>query len=92
MLSDPKHYLQGSHKSPILVTGCAGFIGFHVAKRLLGEDLTVVGINNLNDYCDVNLKQARLAQLLRLAGLFARVSLEERQLLALGLSGEESFE
>jgi len=44
----------------ILVTGAAGFIGFHLAKRLLDMGCTVVGIDNLNDYYDVNLKLARL--------------------------------
>jgi UDP-glucuronate 4-epimerase len=47
----------------ILVTGVAGFIGFHVAKRLLDQDVIVVGIDNLNDYYDVALKQARLNEL-----------------------------
>lgn len=48
---------------PILVTGAAGFIGFHTAKRLLESDQTVVGIDNLNDYYDVTLKEARLKEL-----------------------------
>ncbi len=47
----------------ILVTGCAGFIGFHVAKLLLGRGENVVGLDNLNDYYDVSLKKARLAQI-----------------------------
>jgi UDP-glucuronate 4-epimerase len=47
----------------ILVTGVAGFIGFHVAKRLLYDGIEVFGIDNLNDYYDPRLKQARLAQL-----------------------------
>ncbi len=47
----------------ILVTGAAGFIGFHLARRLLDRGDTVVGLDNLNDYYDVTLKQARLAQL-----------------------------
>ncbi len=46
----------------ILITGTAGFIGFHVAKRLLKEGNTVVGIDNINDYYDVELKYARLAE------------------------------
>lgn len=46
--------------TPILVTGAAGFIGFHTSLRLLNEGETVVGIDNLNDYYDVNLKEARL--------------------------------
>ncbi|MDH4344660.1 MAG: NAD-dependent epimerase/dehydratase family protein, partial [Nitrospira sp.] len=48
---------------PILVTGAAGFIGFHVAKRLLDRGDQVIGLDNINDYYDVRLKQARLAQL-----------------------------
>jgi UDP-glucuronate 4-epimerase len=47
----------------ILVTGCAGFIGFHTAKKLLSEGKKVVGIDNLNPYYDVTLKKKRLAQL-----------------------------
>ncbi len=44
----------------ILVTGCAGFIGFHLCKRLLGTDNNLIGIDNLNDYYDINLKEKRL--------------------------------
>lgn len=47
----------------ILVTGVAGFIGFHVAKQLLDQNVIVVGIDNLNDYYDVRLKEARLKEL-----------------------------
>jgi UDP-glucuronate 4-epimerase len=47
----------------ILVTGAAGFIGFHVARAFLGQGHEVIGIDNLNDYYDVSLKQARLDQL-----------------------------
>ena len=51
-------------KKPItLVTGAAGFIGFHVAKSLLKDDVKVIGIDNLNPYYDVSLKNARLEQL-----------------------------
>lgn len=46
-----------------LVTGAAGFIGMHTAKRLLAESKQVVGLDNLNDYYDPALKQYRLAQL-----------------------------
>ena len=44
----------------VLITGAAGFIGFHLAKRLLSLGATVCGIDNLNDYYDVSLKEARL--------------------------------
>ena len=44
----------------ILVTGSAGFIGFHTSKRLLDSGYDVVGLDNLNDYYDVNLKKNRL--------------------------------
>ena len=47
----------------VLVTGVAGFIGYHLAQRLLTEGIGVYGIDNLNDYYDVQLKQDRLAQL-----------------------------
>lgn len=47
----------------ILLTGAAGFIGFHAARRLLYEGHHVIGIDSLNDYYDVSLKQARLAEL-----------------------------
>jgi UDP-glucuronate 4-epimerase len=50
----------------VLVTGCAGFIGFHVCRRLIktaGQDDQIVGLDNLNSYYDVSLKQARLARL-----------------------------
>lgn len=47
----------------VLVTGCAGFIGFHVAKQLLSLGYDVVGLDNLNSYYDINLKYARLAVL-----------------------------
>jgi UDP-glucuronate 4-epimerase len=52
----------------ILVTGAAGFIGYHTVKRLCREGLEVVGIDNLNDYYSVELKLARLEQLSELHG------------------------
>lgn len=48
-----------------IVTGAAGFIGYHVARRLLERGEVVVGIDNLNDYYDPRLKEARLAELQR---------------------------
>ena len=47
----------------VLVTGAAGFIGFHLSKRLLSEGWQVAGLDNLNGYYDVRLKESRLAQL-----------------------------
>jgi len=52
----------------VLVTGAAGFIGFHLARRLLKDGCRVVGLDNMNAYYDVRLKQARLARLNRLQG------------------------
>jgi len=52
-----------NQKSRILITGVAGFIGFHLAKKLIENGHNVIGIDNLNDYYDVNLKLARLNQL-----------------------------
>jgi UDP-glucuronate 4-epimerase len=48
---------------PVLVTGAAGFIGFHLARRLLAEGVAVTGLDNLTPYYDPRLKQARLAEL-----------------------------
>ena len=47
----------------VLVTGAAGFIGFHVCQALVKRGERVVGVDNLNDYYDVSLKKARLAVL-----------------------------
>ena len=47
----------------VLITGCAGFIGFHLTRRLIKEGFKVFGIDNLNNYYDVSLKEARLKQL-----------------------------
>lgn len=51
------------HPKTILVTGAAGFIGFHVSKTLLEQGHHVIGLDNINDYYDINLKLARLEQL-----------------------------
>jgi UDP-glucuronate 4-epimerase len=49
--------------SQILITGAAGFIGFHLSKYLLKRGDTIIGIDNMNDYYDVSLKEARLSRL-----------------------------
>ena len=51
-----------------LITGGAGFIGFHLTKRLLSQGADVVGFDNLNDYYDVSLKEDRLAILKEMSG------------------------
>ncbi len=56
----PKDY---TPSMAILVTGAAGFVGFHVSQKLLERGETVIGLDNLNDYYDVNLKRNRLKQL-----------------------------
>jgi UDP-glucuronate 4-epimerase len=75
----------------ILVTGAAGFIGFHVARRLLAEGCSVVGLDNLNNYYDPALKQARL-DILRAEARFSFVQAElaERSAIA-ALFGEHRF-
>jgi UDP-glucuronate 4-epimerase len=54
----------------ILLTGAAGFIGFHVARRLIKSGVRVIGFDNLNNYYDPLLKEARLAQLAQLTGFY----------------------
>ena len=63
----------------ILVTGSAGFIGSHLAHRLLDRGDEVVGLDNLNEYYDVRLKYARLERLKALPGFeFARLDLADK--------------
>jgi UDP-glucuronate 4-epimerase len=63
----------------ILLTGAAGFIGFHVAKALLDRGERVVGIDNVNDYYDVRLKEARLDRLRIYPGFdFAKLDVADR--------------
>jgi UDP-glucuronate 4-epimerase len=63
----------------ILVTGAAGFIGMHTAHRLLARGERVVGIDNLNDYYDPQLKRDRLARLLGQPGFhFAQLDVADR--------------
>ena len=59
----------------LLVTGVAGFVGFHLCQRLLDRRDTIIGIDNLNNYYDVSLKQARLEQLKNRSGFSFKKSL-----------------
>ena len=73
----------------ILVTGAAGFIGFHTARALLDRGDEVVGLDNLNDYYDVNLKKARIATLEdRSNWRFVKLDLIDRQGMADLFAGE----
>ncbi|MGN5112542.1 NAD-dependent epimerase [Aeromonas jandaei] len=75
-----------------LVTGAAGFIGFHVASQLCAAGHRVVGIDNLNDYYEVSLKEARLAQLASYPHFhFERVDLADREAMA-ALFARHGFE
>jgi len=76
----------------VLVTGAAGFIGFHLTRQLLARKIKVVGIDNLNDYYDVNLKKARLNQLTpNPLFQFERIDLAQRDLL-MALFAEKQFD
>src|SRR5262245_4503228 len=67
----------------ILVTGAAGFIGFHLAQRLAQQGRAVVGLDNINDYYDVTLKEARLRELAKLANFrFIRADIAHENELA----------
>lgn len=74
-----------------LVTGAAGFIGFHVSERLLKAGHQVVGIDNLNSYYDVSLKQARLDLLASENFTFRKLDLADREGMA-ALFAEEKFD
>lgn len=79
-LAGPAHWTDVLSGEPaVLVTGVAGFIGYHLAEYLLSHGVAVVGIDNLNAYYDANLKQARLARLMRRRGFaFERVDIADR--------------
>ena len=71
---------------PILITGAAGFIGFHLCKNLLNQGINVLGIDNLNDYYDVKIKEKRLENLNEISlknknWKFFKTDLEEKDML-----------
>jgi len=74
----------------VLVTGAAGFIGFHVSRHLLARGDTVLGIDSLNEYYDVTLKHARLAELSKMGDgfAFAHVDFADHVALDAALDGE----
>ena len=75
----------------VLVTGAAGFIGYHVARRLLEKGSTVVGVDNLNAYYDPALKQARITELSKFDGFrFIKQDLADRAAVA-ALFSEHRF-
>ena len=68
---------------PILITGAAGFIGFHLARRLLEQGRGVVGVDNLNAYYDPKIKEGRLAELKKFPGFhFTKLDLGDREAVA----------
>ena len=82
----------GSELMKVLVTGAAGFIGSFVSRRLLERGDTVVGLDNLNDYYDVSLKEARLALLKEYQRFkFVRMHLEDREGIA-GVFADGNFD
>ena len=76
----------------ILVTGAAGFIGYHLSEKLLARGDTITGLDNLNDYYDVSLKEARLDRLKTQSGFtFIRADLQDRTALE-ALFTEHNFD
>ena len=71
-------FMREPNTQTILITGSAGFIGFHVTKKLLEQGYTVIGLDNLNHYYDVNLKLARLDVLKKFENfVFEQLDLKE---------------
>jgi len=78
---------------PVLLTGAAGFIGYHVGEALLGRGERVVGVDNINDYYDPNLKQARLERLRGHSGFsFHKIDLLDRKAVFELVDGEPGID
>lgn len=78
---------------PVLLTGAAGFIGYHVAEALIARGERVIGLDCVNDYYDVRLKEARLARLARHPGFaFHRLDVSDRAGMAALAAAEPSVE
>lgn len=67
-------------EGPVLVTGAAGFIGFHIAQRLLCNGCNVIGVDSMNDYYDPTLKESRRSELAKSNQMrFVRLDLADRE-------------
>ncbi|MGA7775127.1 MAG: SDR family NAD(P)-dependent oxidoreductase, partial [Pseudolabrys sp.] len=67
-------------EGPVLVTGAAGFIGFHIAQRLLCNGCDVIGVDSMNDYYDPTLKESRRSELAKSNQMrFVRLDLADRE-------------
>ena len=72
-------YKEFDHSKKILITGAAGFIGFHLSRRLLKEGCCVAGLDNMNSYYDMRLKEERLTILEKEEGFqFVRGSIADK--------------
>lgn len=79
MTSDHNEYRMAAPSAPVLVTGAAGFIGYHLSRRLLRDGHAVVGVDSMNDYYDRTLKDARLRELQPHSGFrFVHLDLADR--------------
>ena len=63
----------------ILITGVAGFVGFHLARNLINTNNSIIGIDNLNDYYDKDLKKARLSNLKEMGLNFYRLDKKKKK-------------
>ena len=76
-------------KTKVLITGAAGFVGFHLSKFLLKNNFDVVAIDNLNDYYSINLKRTRLEILLEHSARFFKIDITNLDELRKCFSKEE---